>query len=75
VTPLSAQPKYPDRALNQYASTDARGPAPSSPGSKVPAKGELGSRLAPMGRNMATFGCEMDGYGSHLSGTYANPLA
>jgi len=68
VTPLSAQPKYPECALNQYASTEARGPAPSSPGSRVPAKGWLGRTFPVTGRNIATFGCEMAGYGSHLSG-------
>ena len=73
--PFRAHPKYPAYALNQYAVTEARGPAPISPGSSVPANGLLGKRRPIRGRNMATLGCEMDGKGSHMSGTYVYPLA
>ncbi|CAI6335514.1 unnamed protein product [Periconia digitata] len=68
VIPFSAQPKNPECAWNQYASTGARGPAPSSPGSNVPANAEFGRRLLAIGRNMATLGCDRAGNGSHLSG-------
>jgi hypothetical protein len=71
VTPLSPHPKYPEYALNQYALTEARGPAPISPGSRVPAKGRFGSNPFKSGRNIATFGCDIEGYGSHMSGTFA----
>ena len=54
--PFKAHPKSPEYALNQYADTDARGPAPISPGSSVPAKAVLGSRRPASGKNIATFG-------------------
>lgn len=61
VRPLRAQPKKPEYALNQYAGTEARGPAPISPGSNVPAKGVLGNSRPVSGRNMAILGWEIAG--------------